>query len=208
MLVAGDCDVNAPQDLKASFQASIRTGAIYFDQPRLSLDAIADLRRSRGYRSSFSRKYGDYYVASLRLGADAGILASVSTKDRSESEILEVKAKLKVLWWSVEKTYQETSESHEAWSAFDITAFETLTGSNVQNTASESPHKVALEYIQRVDHLEERVRDKMRELGLQEEKVLKPADVQKVCESGLVSEITLLPNTQIRDYMATLIERE
>jgi hypothetical protein len=182
---------------------------VYFDQPRLSLDAIADVRRSRKDRSSFSRKYGDYYVASLRLGADAGLLASVSTKERTELESMNVKAKLKVLWWDVETSYYEESQSYEAWSAFDITAFETLTGSNVQNGALEEPsQKVAVDFIQRVSDLENRVRDKMRELDLQKDKILKPEDVQKICESGLVSEITLLPNAQIRDYTAALVERE
>jgi hypothetical protein len=182
---------------------------IYFDQPRLSLDAIADIRRSKRDRVYFSRQYGDYYVASLRLGADAGLLASVSTNNRSQSEILEVKAKLHVLWWDIEKSYNEEHHTHEAWSAFDITAFETLSGLNVQNGAlQQDPQTAAWNYIQRVSNLEKSVRDKMSELGLEEDKSLTHNDVQKICESGLVAEMTLLPYTQIRDYTATLIERD
>ncbi|KAJ5360778.1 hypothetical protein N7517_009969 [Penicillium concentricum] len=196
-------------DIMASIQATIRTGVIYFDQPRLSLDAIADVRRSRKDPSYFSRKYGDYYVASLRLGADAGLLASVSTKQRSEKESLEVKAKLHVLWWDIEKDYNEEQHSQEAWSSFRITAFETLGGTNVQNGASqEQPATVALSYIQQVSDLEKNVRNKMRALDLKENKTLNREEVQKVCESGLVAEVTLLPCTQIRDYTATLLERD
>ncbi|KXG46652.1 uncharacterized protein PGRI_055080 [Penicillium griseofulvum] len=168
-------------DMKGSVQSTIRTGVIYFDQPRLSLDAIADIRRSKRDRVYFSQQYGDYYVASLRLGADAGLLASVSTKNRSESESLEVKAKLHVLWWDIEKSYNEEHHAHEAWSVFDITAFETLSGLNVQSGAlQQDPQTVAWNYIQGVSNLEKSVRDKMSELGLEEDKSLTHEDVQKI----------------------------
>lgn len=190
--------------MKASAQATIRTGVIYFDSPRLSLDAIADTRRSTRNRDYFSRKYGDYYVASLHLGADAGVLASVSSKDHSESESMEIKAKLHVLWWDVAKSHREEKHSEEVFFTSNITAFETLTGSNVKNGDSNT----ALTYIQRVSNLKERVRDKMDELKLQEDKVLKLEDVKEICEAGLVAEITLLPYSQMRDYTAALIERD
>lgn len=123
------------QDLKASIQASIRTGVIYFDNPRLSLDAIADTRRSRRSLDYFSQKYGDYYVASLHLGADAGLLASISSKAHSESESLDLKIKLHVLWWDIEKSQHDEKQSRETFSKTKITAFETLNGSNANNIA-------------------------------------------------------------------------
>lgn len=48
------------QDLKASVQASIRTGTVYIDGPRFSLDALADTPRARYNPSNFEARYGDY----------------------------------------------------------------------------------------------------------------------------------------------------
>lgn len=82
--------------MKAFIQSSSRTGTIYIDGLRFSLDALADTRRARRNHnlSDFEVKYGDYYVASLQLGADAGILASTASTMHAESESLDVKVTL------------------------------------------------------------------------------------------------------------------
>lgn len=200
---------NTDQDMMGYVQATVRTGVIYFDEPRLSLDAIAAVRRSRKDPSYFSRNYGDYYVANLRLGADSGLLASFSTKHSSFDETLKIKAKLHLLFVNIEKDHNEENHSHEDWSSFTITAFETLGGTNIQNGAFQAQNPmVAQKFIQQVGNLEENVRSKMRALDLKEDRTLSREEVQKICESGLVAEVTLLPCTQIRDYTATLVERD
>lgn len=109
----------------------IRTGTIYIDGSQFSLDALADTRRARSNPSTFTDQYGEYYVASLQLSADAGVLVSVSSSLHTESERLDLKGKLHVLWWDVEKSYHDESSMSTAWSNFNITAYDTLTRSNV-----------------------------------------------------------------------------
>lgn len=81
-----DTWTNTIQDMKASnvIRSSSRTGTICIDGLRFSLDALADTRRARcNYNlSDFEVKYGDYYMESLQLGADAGILASTASMMR------------------------------------------------------------------------------------------------------------------------------
>ncbi|ODM15567.1 hypothetical protein SI65_09170 [Aspergillus cristatus] len=196
-------------DMKASIQATIRTGTVYINEPRFSLEALADTRRTRSNPSYFSERYGDYYVASLQLGADAGVLASSASSAHAESESLDIKVTLTVLWWDIEVNYHSEKHSSSQWSNFNITGFDTLTGSNVTNASLQKPaQEVIQDYIQRVTNLEVRVREKMKEFGLTEDRNVDLDTCRKLCESGLVVEITLLPYSQVRDYVTALNERD
>ena len=204
-VVSNECT----QDMKASIQATIRTGTVYISQPRFSLDALDDTRRTQSSRSYFSEKYGDYYVASLQLGADAGVLASSASSAHTESESLDIKVTLTVLWWDIEVNYHSEKHSSAQWSNFNITGFDTMTGSNVTNASLQKPaQEVIQDYIQRVTNLEVRVREKMQEFGLTEDRNVDLDTCRKLCESVLVVGITLLPYSQVRDYVAAINERD
>ncbi|KAG2421937.1 hypothetical protein HFD88_005913 [Aspergillus terreus] len=206
---AADGGLVGASDLKASVQASLRTGTLYVDGPRFSMDALVDLRRSRPLLSRFSDIYGDYYVSSLRLGADAGVLASSSVKASEANEGLDIKATLHVLWWDVEKSYHQESHTARSWSQFHITAYDTLTGSNVTDASVGKPRQeVGQEYVAKVTSLDSRVRAKMDELGLMENQAVDLEMCRTICASGLVVEITLLPYREVRDYVMVSNERE
>ncbi|KAB8206011.1 hypothetical protein BDV34DRAFT_234965 [Aspergillus parasiticus] len=176
-------------DMKASIQASIRTGTIYIDEPHFSLNALADTRRSRSEPSYFSEIYGEYYVASLQLGADAGVLASSASKKHLETESLDVKGTLHVLWWDIEAGNHTESQSSEFWSRINVTGFDTLAGENVTHISLQRPaQEVVMEYVERVTALEARVRQKMDEFGFLKNKAV---DL----------------HIQVRDYVAALNER-
>ncbi|KAB8256224.1 hypothetical protein BDV32DRAFT_129624 [Aspergillus pseudonomiae] len=193
--------------LKASLHATIRTGTIYVDGPRFSLDALADTRRSRRDPSYFSKIYGDYYVDNLKLGADAGVLLSSATSSSEQIESLDTKAKLHILWWDIEKNYHTESKSFKYWSEFHITGYDTLTGSNASDQSLDKPPQaVAQDYLKLAGDLEFRVRDKMKKFGLTGEKVVDLDICRKICASGLVAEVTLMPYSQVRDYMVAINE--
>ncbi|OJJ35545.1 hypothetical protein ASPWEDRAFT_28171 [Aspergillus wentii DTO 134E9] len=194
-------------DMKASIQASIRTGNIYIDEPRFSLAALADTRRTRTKPSCFPSKYGEYYVASLKLGADAGVLASSASTLHDDSESLDVKAKLRVLWWDIEASEHEETHSVEAWAEFKATGFDTLAGENVGGGSRKQTGEVIMDFVERVTDVEARVRGKMEEFGLTEDKKVDLEMCRRLCEAGLVVEITLLPYSQVRDYMVALNQR-
>lgn len=193
--------------MKASIQASIRTGTVYIDEPRFSLNALADTHRSQSKPSYFSEIYGEYYVASLQLGADAGLLASSASKEHMETESLDVKATLHILWWDIEKNIHTESHSSDFWSQIKVTGFDTLTGEDLTHISPQGDGDV-MNYVQRVTELEARVRQKMDEFALTKNKVVDWHMCKSLCEAGLVAEITLLPYSQVRDYVTALSERD
>ncbi|KNG83769.1 hypothetical protein ANOM_008225 [Aspergillus nomiae NRRL 13137] len=195
------------RNLKASLHATIRTGTIHVGGPRFSLDALADTRRSRHDPSYYSKIYGDYYVDNLKLGADAGVLLSSATSSSEQIESLDIKAKLHILWWDIEKNYHTESKSFKYWSEFHITAYDTLTGLNASDQSLDRPPQgVAQNYIKLAGDLEFRVRDEMQKCGLRGGKLVDLDMCHKLCASGLVAEITLMPYSQVRDYMVAINE--
>ncbi|QMW26339.1 hypothetical protein COH20_010775 [Aspergillus flavus] len=194
-------------ELKASIQASIRTGTVYIDEPRFSLNALAETHRSRSKPSYFSEIYGEYYVASLQLGADAGLLASSAFNEHIETESLDVKGTVHILWWDIEKSIHTESHSSEFWSQIKVTGFDTLTGEDLTHISPQGDGEV-MNYVQRVTGLEARVRQKMDEFALTKNKVVDWHMCKSLCEAGLVAEITLLPYSQVRDYVTALNERD
>ena len=198
------------QAFKASIQSTIRTGVIYIDGPRFSLDALADIRRLRKNVSpSFFDTYGSYYVDTLKLGADAGVLASRASSESIDSESRDIQVKVRVLWWEIEANYHEGTYSAERWSQFNVTTFDTLTGANVSDASlDEPPEKVAQEYIGKATSLDDRVRDKMEELGLKKDCKVDLETCREIFASGLVVEITLLPYSQLREFVMASIGRD
>lgn len=148
-------------------------------------------------------------MGNLKLGADAGLLASSASQESSQSESLDAKGKLHALWWDVEKSYHDASVSADAWSDLNITAFDTLEGMNVSETShSGSAQRVAQDYIGRMDELDRRVYRKMEELGLRGHQQLDLEMCRKLCASGLVVEVTLFPYQHVRDYVRASNERD
>lgn len=70
----------------------------------------------------------------------------------------------------------------------------------------EPPGKVARDYIDKVSDLEGRVRGKMEEFELTDDRELGLEACRRICDSGLVAEITLLPYGLVRDYLEAMCE--
>lgn len=72
---------------------------------------------------------------------------------------------LHVLWWDIETSHHSESHPADAWSQFNITAFDTLTGLNVTNASlKQPPLKVVQDYIDKVSSLDMWIRKKMKDL--------------------------------------------
>ena len=152
--------------------------------------------------------YGDYYVGNLTLGADAGLLVSRASEASTEFESIDIKGKLRILWWDVEKSYHDEKFSADAWSNLNITAFDTLAGTNISDTSnSRSSLRVAQESMGLIDNLDRRVHEKMVELGLRDHQPVDLETCHKLFASGLVVEVTLLPYRHVRDYVRASNER-
>lgn len=148
-------------------------------------------------------------MGSLKLGADAGVLVSSASTASSTAESLDIKAKVSVLWWDIEANVHEASYSAETWSKLNVTAFDTLTGSNVSDASLKvSPQEVAEDYIRRANELEQRVGQEMGKFKLKHDQHVDLDLCQKLCESGLVVEMTLVPYNRARDFVAAISARD
>lgn len=64
-----------------SLRASCRAGCIDLETgPRLTTEAIREIKYGGAFQG-YCERYGDYYLAGYRLGADTGLLLSSSGKN-------------------------------------------------------------------------------------------------------------------------------
>ena len=146
----------------------------------------------------FRRSYGDYYLAALELGADAGcsLLAATSSEDHETS--FKVTGTIHALFWDASVEY---SESHaDSTSAFDLT----FSSYNTHAQRCEAEHcaegqsyavirQRAAQRMEELTHLRQSMSSSMREHGLRDGERLSLQQVRQLCTAGLVVRIILLP---------------
>lgn len=155
---------------------------------------------------AFQARYGDYYVAGYHLGADTALMLSEGATTSSTVERLSVKVQVTVLFYNnshtEEKFFTEASEN----STFQLSAFDTLSDLHVSETrigsgGLESLRKTAGGLSAMANQLGHRVSAKMDELNLQNSDSLEFEMCEKLCASGLVVQLTLLPLSTLREVI-------
>lgn len=195
----------------------VRGGVIRFKaEPRLSYEAEMLLREPNG-QAKFQEVYGDYYVSCYILGADAGVYVATSddTVDTKTKE--KVTVKVKVLFFTASKTFEKEESTHNEIFQVTMSGYDTLT-----NTChGYTPKKEGLEkasqaqfnevrrqsigYLQNVDKMPFRVSERMRELGLVNDRdELEWRHCLDICRAGLVVQVILMPYRYLRDYQIAL----
>ena len=194
------------QALKSSVKSSYRAGTILFNQlPSLSLTALADLKFMGGH-ATFRQKYGDYYVAGFVLGADTAVMLSESSDVSATTEQIKIVLKVHALFFTVNKTLADIKKATiNAEVAYSISGFDTLSNTH-QNFSSKAGSdlrviKAAATKLARCgEDLSDRVTRMMEELGLKEGRELTWIECEKICTSGLVVEVILVPFSTLREW--------
>ena len=197
------------QDNKASIQSTIRLGTVVFsDEPRLNLEALSEVPRYRlgDSNQAFISRFGDYYVAAMRLGADNAMLISNSGSENSKSETLHASVTGKILGFSKTKSVDSYEQEGKALSDVTVNAFDTLDSIHVEapafvdNLYINDQRRQAAELASKGRLLESRARSRMQQLELRNRKILTSEDCMMLCDSGLVVEFVCSPFSRLRDY--------
>jgi hypothetical protein len=159
----------------------------------------------------FKRRFGDYYVAGLRLGGDSSVFVSVDEAAKSSAETFKAKVSVRVLFWSasIEHSHEERAASESL--SFQFAAFDSLTQTHetLDNGAPfQQVRGLVKRYTELGGSLNQRITDLRGELRLEKDKILKPSDITAVCESGLVVEIILQPFIFQRDFVSQSKRRD
>ena len=186
-------------------------GTILFQKiPKLSMQALITLKhpieRGNGL-AEFQAQFGDYYIAGYRLGGETGVLLSQSSEDRRTVDIVALEAKVEVLCF--EKTYRRDKRWTEssASSDFQVCGYDTLDHVKYSSSPAYGPstpeerERQTKAFSARARTLEERVMHTMRALGVVESDSVGFEVCEKLCRSGLVMELILLPVTTLREVM-------
>ncbi|KAM0541465.1 hypothetical protein ACHAPJ_013229 [Fusarium lateritium] len=136
---------NAAKDsdgIKSSLTGKLYAGLVEFEETPLFCSGARDtLRREGMYQEEdlFERKYGDYFVAGLRIGASNAteLSAGSSSEFSSEEKSYSITVTVKVLCWSASVTKSDSSyESNEsALATIKFNGYDTLSSSQAAEKA-------------------------------------------------------------------------
>ncbi|CEH18478.1 hypothetical protein CBOM_04878 [Ceraceosorus bombacis] len=162
-------------NIKTSVRASYRCGSIILRRPpKLSQESSLALKYGEGL-TEFEAKYGDYFVYGYNLGADNAMLVSTNASSLSTQERKTLTVKAECFLFDVEFTEHFDSASYSASAALNITGYDTLSGSTLdEHTKWQASTSVEFDAVQRRsrtmrllgDQLPSRVEDACEELGL------------------------------------------
>ncbi|KAJ4367265.1 hypothetical protein N0V83_006846 [Neocucurbitaria cava] len=204
---------------KQSIRAGCRAGCIDFESgPRLTSEAIREIKYGGGF-DRFRERYGDYYVAGYRLGADTGLLLSSSTSSRKQVDKYSIKAEVEVLFFSASKTWEKDFEKFRCGRSLKLVGYDTLEGRNWKNagaagdaeremnnwlqgrpTADEGSLRADAEaIIQRSHSLIDRVGEVLHTHNVRNGGYLTFDQCEDLVEAGVVVELLLLPMERLRD---------
>jgi hypothetical protein len=176
------------------------------------MTALADLKIMGGF-SHFRQVYGDYFVAGYNLGADTTVMLSQSSNTKVTTEELAVTAKVHVLWFDKTKTWKTVSQSVDINSSYTVTGFDTLSNRNVKLSSVTAAsirdvRQTCLDLSSLGETLQKRVQDKIKQLKIEDGLLLSWADCERICRSGLVASIILMPFSSVREYISWGINRD
>lgn len=159
----------------------------------------------------FKRRFGDYYVAGLRLGGDSSVLVSVDEASKSSVETLKVKVNIRILFWTatIEHSHEERTASESL--SFQFAAFDSLTQTHETSDSGQPFQQVkglVQVYTDLGNTLNQRITDLRGKLGLEKDKILQLSDLESICQSGLVAEVILQPYIFQRDFVAQSKRRD
>ncbi|KAK6200856.1 hypothetical protein LQW54_009439 [Pestalotiopsis sp. IQ-011] len=141
----------------------------------------------------FKRRFGDYYVAGLRLGGDSSVFVSVDEASKSSVETFKVKVNIRILFWTttIEHSHEERTASESL--SFQFAAFDSLKQTHETLDGGQSFQQVkslVQVYTELGNTLNQRITDLRGKLGLEKDKILQLSDIESICRSGLVAEAT------------------
>jgi len=186
---------------------------VSFDNaPEFSDTARRTLRTARySQDDEFEKRYGDYYIAALRIGAANGTELSTSSSSESSSKAssYSVAVKVKVFCWSVSKTYSDSSFEASASESGNIkyNGYDTLSclqsdfaGSN--ELAHQQLIVTANTNLEKGKLMQGRLRKATDKFGLEDGCEMSQEQVDGLLGAGLVIEVQLLPYAKLREYIS------
>ena len=188
------------QGSRASRHTSYSAGVITFEQtPELTAAAREALMvNPAGFRDT----YGDYFVAGLQVGANAGLCFTV----HEDSHVHDTKVKLSLTVHALfcEATTEKSEEHHSMYSNLDVSfcGYNTLLEkfdqkhSSKGDSTSDLLRLVGL-YASQVERLRPAVRELLAEYNLDAASPISWDQVNAICMSGLVSYVVLRPYSQL-----------
>ncbi|ETI27793.1 hypothetical protein G647_00242 [Cladophialophora carrionii CBS 160.54] len=195
---------------RVSKHCSYRAGRVILTPtPRLTDQARCLLEKDPG---RFRDEYGDYYIAGLQLGADAGCSLSVAASSESRTETTKLSVTVHVLFWDATAETEDTQSSQTSAFALNFMAYDTLTHSFVEQHCAEgaqtgSIKELAKRYMQAVLHLQASVDRKLVEWRVSPSAQLSIGQCQALCGTGVVSHLVLEPYShllEVRRLQATV----
>lgn len=159
----------------------------------------------------FKRRFGDYYVAGIRLGGDSSVFVSVDEASKSSVQTLKVKVNIRVLFWTatIEHTQEERTASESL--SFQFAAFDSITQTHETLDSGQPFQQVkglVQVYTDLGNTLNQRITDLRGKLGLEKNKILQWSEIEPICQSGLVAEVILQPFVFQRDFVAQSKRRD
>ncbi|KAF4334946.1 hypothetical protein FBEOM_11203 [Fusarium beomiforme] len=206
--------VNNSDGIKCSLSGKLHAGIIEFaDLPPFCSGARDALRREGMYQEGelFEKKYGDYFVSALRIGAANAteLSAGSSSKFSSESKAWSITVTVKVLCWSASVTKSDSSFESSAKSSATIkfNGYDTLSltqaaehGDNPdahQNIIARANGNLGKGKL-----LQGRLKEQIYRSKLYDGCSVSHDQIKALLASGLVVEIQLMPFAKLREYIS------
>lgn len=190
----------------ASRNATARVGRVlYTSSPVLSRTAKRLLAYPNGDKL-FRQQYGDYYLAGYQLGADAGGCLCTTSSSHDSSMSLHVEIQVKVLIFEGSATAKdEHEEEHLAQGHLTFSSYDTLRGNIFRYEVSKYGNLGFLrdsidDVMRRADSLLADVLDELQKNVVADGRPVSPEACQKMCESGIVCELIVLPYASVSDF--------
>lgn len=157
-----------------------------------------ELIRNSNRAADWKHRHGDYFVYGYVLGAERAINLHIASSSKFEKEIKSITAKVKLLFLEASTTTTEVSESISK--DFDITVmgYDTTESQFVCVNSHDAQLGAGLREVYRrfagdVNHIEQDVDDRLRQLKLHHGQSLSLPDCDRLYDSKLVSGLVLLP---------------
>lgn len=192
-----------------SLNSSCRAGTIEFQrQPRLSKEAIAEIKYAKGYEG-FCERYGDYYLNGYRLGADTGILMSASGHSREQIDKYGITATLTVLFASTSEPWEKDFIKFTAGRQTQLLGYDTLDGKNWKRNSAANNYIVD-DHLLRADtheimtlseNLLERVGEILERHHCRNKESLTFDQCEELVAEEIVVELLLEPMWRLRDVI-------
>lgn len=200
--------------IKASIRSTFLAGTIAFaSSPSLSAAALQTLRQSKSNtydpEAAFRQRYGDYYVAALRLGGSNATMVSAAVASSSESKDMAADVTAKIILFEKTMRLEDHTARQTIQGTVTLIGFDSLDSWNgseacVDSTSYTKLRPIAEENLARARSIEARSRQRMLVLGVQNQAEVTWETCVQLCERGVVAEILLLPFAGLRDYVQAI----